>query len=337
MSQTILLTGISGFIAKHVALKLLAAGHTVRGTVRRLDRAEGVRHALAAHLPPEALARLSFVQADLELDAGWPEAMAGVGVLVHTASPFPLAQPKDEMALIRPAREGTLRVLRAAHAAGVGRVVLTSSSAAILSDDRSRVSDEGDWCNTDLPVTTAYAKSKTLAERAAWEFCQAQGMALTTINPGLVLGVPLDAGYGSSVGVVRRILKGRDPMMPLLGFPIVDVVDVAEMHLRAVERADTAGKRFIAANGSLSMVQMARLLKETYPTRRIPTVQAPAVLLRLMALVDPAVRSILPKLGRVEEVSNHRAVTEMGMTFTAPDAALRATADWLVKNGQVWV
>ena len=332
----ILLTGASGFIAKHVALKLLAAGHSLRGTVRRLDRAEGVRRALAPHLPPEALARLSFVQADLELEAGWAQAMAGVGVLVHTASPFPLAQPKDEMELIRPARDGTLRVLRAAQAAGVRRVVLTSSVAAILSDDRERISDEGDWCNTDLPTTTAYAKSKTLAERAAWEFCDAQCLALTTINPGFVLGAPLDGEYGSSIALVRRILKGRDPMLPLMGFPVVDVQDVAEMHLRAVEAPETAGKRFIAANGSLSMLQMGRLLKAAYPTRRIPTRQAPALLLRLMALADLAVRGILPKLGRVEQVSNQRAVEEMEMVFTAPGAALLGSAEWLVSQGQVW-
>ena len=337
MPQTILLTGISGFIAKHVALKLLAAGHVVRGTLRRIDRADAVRAALARHLPPEALTRLSFVQADLERDAGWPEAMAGIGVLVHTASPFPLTQPRDEMALIRPAREGTLRVLAAAHGAGVRRVVLTSSTVAILSDDNRRIADEGDWCNTDLPGTTAYAKSKTLAERAAWEFCAAHDMAMTTIHPGLVLGVPLDGEFGSSVALVQRILRGRDPMMPLIGFPIVDVADVAEMHLRAVERPETAGQRFIAANGSLSMVQMARLLKQSYPTRRLPTGQAPSFVVRLIALFDPAARAVLPKLGHVEEVSNQRAVTAMGMVFTPPEVALRATADWLVKTGQVWV
>lgn len=332
----ILLTGASGFIAKHVALKLLAAGHELRGTLRRLDRAEGVRRALAPHLPAGALARLSFVQADLEVEAGWAAAMEGVSALVHTASPFPMGQPKDEMDLIRPARDGTLRVLRAAQAAGVRRVVLTSSVAAILSDDRNGVADEGDWCNTDLPTTSAYAKSKTLAEQAAWAFCRDKAVALTTINPGFVLGAPLDGEYGSSISVVRRILKGRDPMLPLIGFPVVDVQDVAEMHLRALERDETAGKRFIAANGSLSMVQMGRLLKAAYPTRRIPTRQAPALLLRAMALVDPAVRGILPSLGRIGQVSNQRAVAEMGMDFTAPEAALRASADWLVKNGQVW-
>jgi dihydroflavonol-4-reductase len=332
----VLLTGVSGFIAKHIALKLLNAGHAVRGTLRRMDRADEVRAALAPYLTEHA-GELTFVQADLESDAGWVEAFTGVTALVHTASPFPIAQPKDPVLVIRPAVEGTERVLKAASAAGVTRVVLTSSTVAVLNEGKpDTLQDEADWCDTHLPTTTPYAKSKTLAERAAWEIAKARGLKLTTINPGFVLGPPLDENYGSSLGLVERILRGKDPMLPAFGFPIVDVRDVAEMHLRALQQPETVGRRYIAAAGSMATVDMGRTLKAAYPTRRIPTREAPKAIVRLMALFDPQIKSILPKLGHLERVSNARAVKEMGMEFIAPKAALLASADWLVKHGKIW-
>jgi len=336
MTETVLLTGVSGFIAKHVALKLLNAGYNVRGTVRRLDRAAEVHAALQPYLT-ETAGQLSLVQADLESDAGWAEAMGGIAALVHTASPFPIAQPKDPAMLIRPAVEGTERVLKAAAAAGVTRVVLTSSSVAVLNEAKpDTLQDEADWCDIHLPTTTPYAKSKTLAERAAWEIAKARGLKLTTINPGLVLGPPLDEHYGSSLGLVERLLKGKDPMLPSLGFPIIDVRDVAEMHLRALQRPETEGRRYIASSGSMAFVDMGRTLKAAYPTRRIATREAPKALVRFLSLFDAQIRSILPKLGHLERVSNARAVSEMGMEFIAPKAALLASADWLVKHGKIW-
>jgi dihydroflavonol-4-reductase len=336
MAETVLLTGVSGFIAKHVALKLLNAGYNVRGTVRRLDRAGEVHDALQPYLTDTA-GQLSLVQADLEADAGWAEAMAGISALVHTASPFPIAQPKDPALVIRPAVEGTERVLKAAAAAGVTRVVLTSSVVAVVNEAKpDTLQDEADWCDTSLPTTTPYGKSKTLAERAAWEIARTRGLRLTTINPGLVLGPPLDEHYGSSLGLVERFMKGRDPMLPPMGLPVVDVRDVAEMHLRALQRPETEGRRYIAASGTLAFAEMARMLKAAYPARRIPTREAPKVLVRFLALFDPAIRSILPKLGHLERVSNTRAVSEMAMEFIAPKAALLASADWLAKHGKVW-
>jgi dihydroflavonol-4-reductase len=334
--DVVLLTGVTGFIAKHVALRLLNAGYNVRGTLRRLDRAAEVHAALQPYLTENA-GQLSLVQADLESDAGWAQAMAGASALVHTASPFPLTQPKDPATVIRPAVEGTERVLKAAAAAGVTRVVLTSSTVAVLNEaKRDTLQDEADWCDTHLPSTTAYAKSKTLAERSAWEVAKARGLKLTTINPGLVVGPPLDEHYGASLGLIERILKGRDPMLPSFGFPLVDVRDVAEMHLRALQRPETAGRRYIAAAGSMAMVDIGRTLKAAYPTRRIPTREAPKALIRLLAFFDPSIKTILPKLGHLERVSNARAVSEMGMEFIAPKAALLASADWLVKHGKVW-
>lgn len=332
----VLLTGASGFIAKHVALKLLNAGYSVRGTLRRMDRAEEVRAALAPYLTEHA-GVLTFVQADLESDAGWAEAMAGVSALVHTASPFPIAQPKDPATVIRPAVEGTERVLKAAASAGVTRVILTSSTVAVLNEAKpDTLQDEADWCDIHLPSTTPYAKSKTLAERTAWEIAKARGLKLTTINPGLVLGPPLDEHYGSSLGLVERFLKGRDPMLPPMGIPVVDVRDVAEMHLRALQRPETEGRRYLASSGSMAFVDMGRTLKAAYPTRRIPTREAPKAIVRLLSIFDASIKSILPKLGHLERVSNARAVKEMGMEFIAPKAALLASADWLVKHGRIW-
>jgi dihydroflavonol-4-reductase len=336
MSETVLLTGVSGFIAKHVALKLLNAGYDVRGTLRQLDRANEVHAALAPHLLEQA-GQLTLVQADLEADAGWAEAMAGVSAVVHTASPFPITQPKNPQELIRPAVEGTRRVLAAAAAAGVKRIVLTSSVAAVVDLSKGEhLQDEADWCDPSKDTVTAYEKSKTLAERAAWELAKARGLALTTINPGFVLGPPLDEHYGSSLGLVERFLKGKDPMVPPMGLAIVDVRDVAEMHLRALQRPETAGKRYIASAGAMAFVDMARMLKSTWPTRRIPTREAPRAVMKLLAIFDPSIRTILPRLGHMDRLSNARAVREMGMEFIGPKAALMASAEWLVKHGKAW-
>jgi dihydroflavonol-4-reductase len=335
MMQTIVLTGISGFIAKHVALKLLAAGHSVRGSLRNLGRADEVRAALAPHLDASAMGRLSFTALDLTRDDGWDAAMAGATALIHTASPFPIEQPKNPDDLIRPAVGGTLRALRAAHGAGITRVVLTSSTAAIVDTHKSGMQDETDWCNVDAPDTTAYSKSKTLAERAAWDFASAHGLALTTINPGFVLGAALDLHYGSSLSVVERLLKGRDPMLADVSFTCVDVQDVALAHLRAIDRPQTAGLRIACVAGTLSLPDMARVLKASYPQRRIAQRIAPRSVLRLLALFDPSIRTILPSLGQVHHVANARARQELDIRFTSPEGALRASAEFLIRSGAI--
>ena len=335
MAETILLTGITGFVAKHCALSLLRAGHRLRGSLRDPARVAEVQAALAPHLDgTDGLERLSLVTLDLLSDDGWRAAAEGCTVLVHVASPFPIAQPRDPETLIRPAVEGTRRALHAAADAGIERVVVTSSTAAIL-NGLERVQDEDDWCDPDAPGVTAYARSKTLAERAAWDVAAERGLMLTAINPGFVLGRPLDAHFGSSVGLVRRLLAGRDPLLPRIGFPVVDVADVAEMHLRGVEMPATIGQRLIAAAGAMWMTEMGRVLRAEWPDRRIPTRAAPDLFMRLLGLVDPEVRSILPRLGRLEQVSNLRARRAMDMEFTPPEAALRATARWLIEAALV--
>ena len=342
MAETILLTGASGFIAKHIALQLLLAGHAVRGTLRTPGRAEEVRAALRPHLPDPAMAdaRLSFATADLTADAGWSEAMAGCTAVIHTASPFPLRQPRDEADLIRPAVDGTLRVLRAARQAGVGRVVLTSSAVAVMYGDLPegrRTYDERDWSQDDHPTQTAYGRSKTHAERAAWSFVQEEAptIARTTINPVLVAGPALDGHYGTSLRVIERVLSGKDPMQPRFGLPVVDVRDVAAMHVRALEVPASAGKRFLASESFLWLADMARLLADAWPDRGIRDRVAPDFMIRAMGLLDADVKSISSQLGVRLEVSNERARDLLGIDFIPAREAVLASARSILeaKNG----
>lgn len=335
MPKTVVVTGASGFIAKHVVLRLLDAGHTVTGTLRSPGRAEEVRAALRPALAdPASLERLTFATLDLGEDAGWDAALAGHEALIHTASPFPLVQPRDENALIRPAVDGTLRALAAARAAGMARVVLTSSVAAIsgrrLAPGKPAF-DEADWTDVDLPGTAAYTKSKTLAEQAAWDDLRDNGgPELSVINPAFVLGRPLDGHYGTSLAVIGRILSGKDPMVPRLSFGVVDVGDVAEMHLRALERPEAAGQRFIACDSTMWFAEIAAAVAEVAPGRRIARREAPNVLMRIMGLFDPAIRSVVPQLGRQEALSNTRAREVLGMDFMPAREAVQASARFLL-------
>lgn len=339
--QTVFVTGATGFIAKHIVLQLLDAGYRVRGSVRAPGRADEVRDAIAPHLEhASALERLDFVTLDLTRDDGWAEALDGADALMHTASPFPMSQPKDEEEIIRPAVDGAVRALRAAKAADVGRVVLTSSVVAVEGTDlppgRPEYTED-DWTETDRQTTTPYAKSKTLAERAAWSFAEneAPDLALTAINPSLVLGPPLDKHYGTSIAVVERILRARDPMLPQFGFSVVDVRDVARAHLLALEREASIGKRIIVADRFMWMQDMAEILKAAHPDRRIVTRRAPNIAVRGLALFDRAVASIVPILGKSWSFSNAGAKEMLGLDFIPAEEAVRASADWLVRNTDI--
>ncbi|MFN7268545.1 MAG: NAD-dependent epimerase/dehydratase family protein [Cereibacter sp.] len=328
MEQNVLLTGISGFIAKRIAFDLLKAGMSVTGSLRSAGREDEVRAAMRAHgCDDAALARLRFVTLDLTRDAGWAEAMAGITAVIHTASPFPLAQPKDENELIRPALDGTLRVLRAAQAAGVTRVILTSSTEAVIHGVKSGPLSETDWTDLGAPTVTAYTKSKTLAERAAWDFVKAHPeMQLTVINPGMVLGTPMDGQTGSSVGAIGRLLGGRDPALPDVLLPVTDIADVSAAHLAALANPATIGQRYLVADGFLSLLEMARILKAAYPNRSITTRSAPRVLLRLLALFDGEIRMILPWLGMTLTLDNSKARRDLGLKITPARDSVLATA-----------
>ena len=338
--STVLLTGAGGYIGKHVALQLLNKGYEVRASVRDLKRSQEVKDAITPHLAPGVNLEkaLTFVLLDLNKDSGWDEALAGVDVLMHTASPFPIASPKNEDEIIRPAVDGTLRALRAAKAAGVKRVVLTSSVAAIYGCDLpTGVSefDETMWTDVTHPVgSVAYTKSKTLAEKAAWDFVtsQATEIALTTINPVLVMGAPLDRHYGSSISVVERVLKGKDPMLPDLRFGIVDVKDVAKMHVECIDVKTTFGQRILASSGTLSFVQIAEIIKSAYPESKTKTGKAPNFLIKFLANFDADIKAVLPLLGKPMLVSNKRAKSLLGMSFISAETSVKESAAFLIRN-----
>lgn len=336
---TVFLTGASGFIAKHIVLQLLNAGYKVRGSVRSLSRADEVRDAVKPHLNDGAGLdeRLTFTELDLGKDEGWQGVMEGCSALLHTASPFPIVQPKTDEEIIRPAVDGTLRALREANRAGIDRVVLTASAVAVMYGDLPAgrtVYDERDWSQDDHPTQNAYGRSKTHAERAAWDFVanEAPDMKLTTINPVLVTGPSLDKNIGTSLEVVERVLKSSDPMLPRFGIPLVDVRDVAAMHVTALSTPDSAGQRVLAAEGFLWMAEMATIMQERYPERKIKNAVAPDFMLRFLSLFDPSIKTILPQLGIVKDVSNEKAKSLLGIDFIPARESLLAATDSLIEH-----
>lgn len=336
---TVLVTGGSGFIGSRTILHLLAAGHAVRTSVRQPDRAEHVRKLLRQGCA-EPGDRLSFAVADLEHDAGWAQAVAGCDYVLHLASPFPATLPKHEDDLIVPAREGALRVLRAARDGGVRRVVLTSSFAAIGygHPPRSTPFDEGDWTRVDTPGVQPYAKSKTLAERAAWDFLDHEGGALelAVVNPVMVFGPVLGADYSTSIMLIQRLLDGSLPGCPRIQFGAVDVRDVADLHLRAMTDPAASGQRFLALAGNfMTLLDMARLLKERLgaAARRAPTRQLPDWLVRVAALWDANVRQILPELGQARNATAAKAQRLLGWQPRPAQEAIVATAESLIRLG----
>ena len=294
MTQRILVTGINGYVGQHVAAQLLNRGYEVVGSVRSMPKSSAASTALAAAAPIE---RLSFVEADLLSDAGWDDAMVGCDYVMHLASPFFLAEPKDENEMIKPAVEGTKRVLVAAKQASVKRVVLTSSVVAMTSGLPSGRYGTDAWSNVDVKIG-AYAKSKTLAERAAWDFVADGSIELVTINPGFILGPSLGSpGDGQSERMISDLISGKMPMIPDIAMSMVDVRDVARLHVAALETADAAGKRFIAASEEpVPMAYLASVLKNAGYTKS-PSRKAPNLAIKLMSLVDREAKGMVPQLG----------------------------------------
>lgn len=338
MVDTIMVTGASGFIAKHIVLQLLEAGYKVRGSVRSDKREKEVRKAIAAHLDPAINLDklLEIVRLDLGDDKGWSEALIGVDALMHTASPVTFEMLEDEQDLIRPAVDGTLRALRAAQAAGVKRVILTSSVSAIIAKEKTGTDkfDESDWTDVTHPKASQYDKSKTLAERAAWDFVvDNPDIELTTINPGMVWGAPLDGVYGTSLELIERVMSGKDMALPNKGFPVVNVRDVAVMHVKSLQTPAVIGERIIAAAGWYWLKDVALVLKNEFPHRKFSTMVAPNFLIRMIAIFDKDIRQIIPSLGQDESVSNAKAISMLGMSFIDPEVSLIEAAKVVEKHG----
>jgi nucleoside-diphosphate-sugar epimerase len=335
--STVLVTGGSGFIGSHCILQLLGAGHRVRTTVRNLKRESDVR-ALLKEGGADVGDRLSFFAADLENDAGWPEAVAGCDYILHVASPFPSTIPKDENELIVPAREGALRVLRAARDAKVKRVVLTSSFAAVGYGHPQQQTpfDETSWTDPSGRDVTPYVKSKTIAERAAWDFIAKEGgtLELAVVNPVGVFGPVLGKDYSTSILIVQRMMDGDMPGCPKLYFGAVDVRDVADLHLRAMTDPAARGERFLAVAGDfMSMLDIANVLRRRMggAAKRVPKHQLPNFLVKLASLRDPAIKQIVPELGKTKNATNGKAKRVLGWAPRSNEDSIVATAESLVR------
>jgi nucleoside-diphosphate-sugar epimerase len=337
--STVLVTGGSGFVGSHVILQLLNAGHVVRATVRSLAREDSVR-AMLRDAGASADRQLTFLAADLERDDGWVEAVAGCDYVIHVASPMPAAAPKHEDELIIPARDGVLRVLRAARDAKVKRVVLTSSCGAIYYGHPPQAApfDETSWTNIGGEMS-AYVRSKAIAERAAWDFMAAEGGALelAVINPAGIFGPVLGADFSSSIELVTRLLNGM-PGCPRLYFGVVDVRDVADLHLRAMTAPAAKGERFIAISGDImSMLDIATVLRTRLgeAAKKVPTRQLPNWLVRVAAVFDATIRPLLPLLDNTRRATSVKAERLLGWTPRSREDAIAATAESLIRFGIV--
>jgi nucleoside-diphosphate-sugar epimerase len=313
--KTVLVTGGSGFLGSWCVIELLRRGHRVRTTVRDLGREAEVRAAIAPEVDPGE--SLTFFAADLLRDEGWDQAVEGCDHVLHVASPFPPAQPKDPDELIVPARDGTLRVLRAALEGGVERIVITSSVAAVAGSGKpiSEKRTEDDWTDLANDELSPYVRSKTVAERAAWDLARDEGAEdrVAVVNPGAILGPVLSEDRSFSLQVIERLLKGM-PGIPRIGFSFVDVRDVADLEIRAMESPAAGGHRYIATDEFMWMAEVAEALREELGSdaARVPSRSVPNLVVKAMALFDPGVRGIVGQLGRKVQYSSERARSELG-------------------------
>ena len=317
MPDTVLVTGGTGFLGGHCIARLLERGYDVRTTVRDPAREDAVRATLDA-AGVDAGGRLTVAVANLESDDGWEAAVDGCRHVLHVASPFPPVQPRDPDELIVPARDGALRVLRAALAADVERVVLTSSIAATRPDRESTAEapyTEADWTNPDNPARTPYTRSKTIAEQAAWALARESGAEdrLAVVNPGAIIGPTLNDDLSYSLESISRLLGGM-PAVPRLGFTFVDVRDVADLHILAMTEPAAGGERFIAADAFLWMAEVAAILRDRLgdAASKVPTRTAPNLMIRTMALFDPSIRPVVGDLGKQSWFSSAKARERLG-------------------------
>lgn len=334
--ETVLVTGGSGFVGSYCILQLLAEGYEVKTTIRTLNKKEDVISQLKKGGAKD-FSRLTFVEGDLTKDDNWDEAVRNCTFVLHVASPFPATIPDDENELIAPARDGALRVLRAARDAGVKRVILTSSFAAIgySIDPKDHVFTEEDWTDPEVK-NSAYVKSKTLAELAAWAFIREEGngMELSVINPVGIFGPVLGPDFSNSIGMVRQLLTGKMPDMPQMSFGVVDVRDVADIHLLAMKHPDAKGQRFLAtSDGTLSFPEIGRLLhgQKEMKYEKVTTNVMPAWLVKRGPWFKPELKAAVPQLGMVKKISNEKAQRVLGWQPRDKETAIFDTAESLIR------
>ena len=338
MAGTVFVSGGSGYIAGFLIRQLIAEGWTVHTTIRNLAREAEVRASLGVDN-----SRLKFFAADLMSDDGWAEAMAGCSHVAHVASPLPADKPSHEDELIVPARDGALRALRAAKAAGIKRFVMTSSMAAIAygHGEGKSVFTEADWTDPTSPDAYPYVRSKTIAERAARDWVAAEGgdMEFVTVNPSLVLG-PLQSGdFSTSLEAIKKLLEGSMPGMPNLGFGIVDVRDVADMHVRCLTAPNMAGERFICSGPFLMMDEVAAILRAGLgpQARKVPRLKLPNWLVRIAARFDPVIGQVIGELGKRRESPANHAREVLGWVPRPAEESVLDTARDMIRLGIVKV
>jgi dihydroflavonol-4-reductase len=338
MTGTVLVSGGSGYIAGYIIRQLVGDGWNVHTTIRNLAKEAAVRALLAVDNN-----KLTFFAADLNSDAGWSEAMTGCSHVVHVASPLPAYKPKTDDELIIPARDGALRALRAAKAAGVKRFVMTSSAAAIAYGHGNKVQTftEADWTNVNSSDAYAYVKSKTIAERAARDWVTAEGgeIEYCSVNPSAVLGPVWSDDFSSSIEAVKKLLEGALPGCPDFGFGIVDVRDVADLHVRALTAPNMTGERFIASGPFLKMIDIATILKNGMGAQahKVPTRKLPDFLVKLTAMFDPLVKQVVGELGKTRNMDASHAKAVLGWETRSPQESILDTAKSLIALGVVKV
>lgn len=337
-SDLILVTGASGFVGKWCVVKLLEKGYRVRGTVRSDAKAALVRKTVAGLVGEAAAGRLELVKADILADAGWPEAMAGVTAVMHVATIIRGDEPKDPNIVIRPAVEGTERVLRMAHAAGIRRVILTSSIATVGyghgHTTGRRVYDETYFTNLEaMRWTWAYCVGKTRAERAAWDYARANGMELTTIHPGAIIGPALDEDASISLGMVSGLLDNSTPALPSNGFSIIDVRDVADMHVAALEHKEAIGQRYLATAEYMPFPKVAAVVQELYPDRKVVQRTVPDWIIKLVAMFGGPARQIINDIGNEKVFEGRKGEALMGHPYISARDSIRDTAESVIRFG----
>lgn len=338
MTGTVFVSGGSGYIAGFLIRQLVAEGWMVHTSIRNLAKEAAVRTSLGVDNT-----KLKFFAADLMSDAGWAEAMAGCSHVAHVASPLPIDAPKHEDELIVPARDGALRALKAAKAAGIKRFVMTSSMAAIAYGHGAgkSVFTEADWTNLDSPDAYAYVKSKTIAERAARDWVAAEGadIEFVTVNPSLVLG-PLQSGdFSTSLVAIQKLLEGSMPGMPNIGFGVVDVRDVADMHVRCLTAPNMANERFICSGPFLMMDEVAAILRKGLgpQARKVPKLKLPNWLVRIAGRFDPVIGQVIGELGKRRESPPTHAREVLGWVPRPAEESILDTAHDMIRLGIVKV
>jgi nucleoside-diphosphate-sugar epimerase len=346
-SKVVLVTGGSGFLGSHCTVAALNAGYNVRTTVRSLARSDDVRAMMKiGGVSEDRIRQLQFCEADLTRDDGWVEACKGCNYVLHVASPFPQQPPKHENDLLIPARDGTLRVLRAAKEAGtVRRIVLTASTACMTYGHPPERLKQGpfteeDWTELGHPQSKvfAYPKSKALAEREAWDWIKKEGNSIdmTTIHPCGIFGPILSKNFGTSVSLVEGFMNGTMPAAPQLGFNAVDVRDVADLHLLAMTDARAKGERFLAvADEYVDVPATAEILRRRLgdKAKKVPTFVPPNWLVKLFGIFDAQAGMLAPELGKRKEESNEKAKRVLGWKPRSAEDAIVATAESLERFG----